>query len=301
MRLSSKGWYRADGTEIDFGEVDEEESIRTINMAIDMGVDVFDTAVIYGAGHNEELLGRAIARRRDEVVIVSKAGGCIDEGKRMMTGEKFYDTDPTDVKRFCEGSLRRLNTDYIDVYLLHTKYTDDRVDLDKAAVIRDCMEEVVREGKLRGYGWSTDWPHQLKCFIEGKHCIGTEQDFNIFAGNDETLKLCEDNNLASLCRTPLAGGALTPNAIPTRGKDDRGGGEANIKKFRAIRDVLTSDGRTVVQGALCWLWARSPVTIPIPGFRTEAQAREDIGALEFGALTPQQMEDIERIKQQETL
>jgi hypothetical protein len=140
-------------------------------------------------------------------------------------------------------------------------------------------------GKLRGYGWSTDWPHQLKCFMEGKHCIG----------NEETLKLCEDNNLASLCRSPLAGGVLTPKPN-SEGLDDRGGGEDNIRRFRAIHDVLTSGGRTVVQGALCWLWARSPATIPIPGFRTEAQARENIGALEFGPLTAEQMAEIEVIQ-----
>jgi len=296
MRLSSKGWFATDGREIDFGEVDDEQSVKTINMAIDMGINLFDTATTYGAGHNEELLGRAIAGRRGEVVIVSKAGGYIDEEKRIfgVGGKRFYDIDPREVIGFIDDSLRRLKTDYIDVYLLHSPYTDDNIDLDKAAAVRDAMEEVVQEGKLRGYGWSTDWPDQLKCFMEGPHCIGTEQDFSIFAGNEETLKLCEDNNLASLCRSPLAGGALTPK--PNRdGRDDRGGGKENVKKFQAIHDVLASGGRTVVQGALCWLWARSPVTIPIPGFRTEAQARENIGALEFGPLTPEQMEEIENI------
>ena len=81
-----------------------------------------------------------------------------------------------------------------------------------------------------------------------------------------------------------------------KGRDDRGGGDENLRKFQAIREVLTSGGRTVVQGALCWLWARSPVTIPVPGFRTEAQVRENIGALEFGPLTPEQMAEIEDLK-----
>jgi len=297
MRLSSKGWFSADGREIDFGAVDDTESIRIINLAIDMGINVFDTAVIYGAGHNEELLGQAIAGNRDKVVIVSKAGGYIDEANRRVMGNNIINTNPEDVKKLCEGSLRRLNTDYIDVYLLHTFYKNDEYDLEKAAQIRDYMEELVEEGKLRWYGWSTDWPHQLRVFMEGEHCTCTEQDLNIFAGNEETLKLCEDNNLASLCRSPLAGGALTPK--PSRvGKADRGGGEENMRKFEAIRDILTSGGRTVVQGALCWLWAKSPCTIPIPGFRTEEQVRENIGALEFGPLTPEQMEEIERIKQE---
>ena len=295
MRLSSKGWFSADGKEIDFGTVDDTESIRIINMAIDMGVNVFDTAVIYGAGHNEALLGRAIAGKRDKVVIVSKAGGYIEEEQRRMTGKNIINENPKDVKTFCEGSLRRLNTDHIDVYLLHTSYSNDKYDLEKAAEIRDYMEELVEEGKIRWYGWSTDWPHQLRVFMEGKHCTCTEQDFNIFAGNEATLRLCEDNNLASLCRSPLAGGVLVPK--PNRvGKADRGGGEENIRKLEAMRDILTSGGRTVVQGALCWLWAKSPCTIPIPGFRTEEQVRENMGALGFGPLTPEQMAEIETIQ-----
>ena len=199
----------------------------------------------------------------------------------------------------CEDSLRRLNTDYIDIYLLHTLAKDDNIDLEKAAEIRDYMQELVAEGKLRWYGWSTDWPHQLKVFMQGKHCTCTEQGLNIFTGNEETLKLCEDNNLASLCRTPLASGVL--KAKPANaGNPDRGEGEANLRKFAAMREVLTSGGRTVVQGALCWLWAKSEVTIPIPGFRTEEQVIENIGALDFGPLTSDQMAEIERIKKDYT-
>jgi len=292
MRLSGKGW-NVRGNEVDFGPVDDKESIKTINLAIDMGLKIFDTAVMYGAGHNEKLLGKAIDSRRDEIIIVSKAGWYIDEEKRSV-GESILD-NPEDVKKLCEGSLRRLNTDYIDIYLLHTPYKDDKIDLGIAAQIRDYMEELVEEGKLRWYGWSTDWPHQLKVFMEGKHCTCTEQDFNIFTGNEETLKLCEGNNLASLNRRPLAGGALTPKPR-VNGKKWHDFEEKNQKKFEAIREIITIKGRTVAQGALCWLWAKSKATIPVPGFRTEEQARDSIGALEFGPLTSEQMEEIEKIK-----
>jgi len=294
MRLSGKGW-NVRGNEIDFGPVDDRESIKTINLAIDMGINIFDTAVMYGAGHNERLLGKALDGRRDKVIIVSKAGYYIDEEKRSV-GESILD-NPKDVKKLCEGSLRRLNTDYIDIYLLHTQYKDDKIDLCKAAQIRDYMEELVGDGKLRWYGWSTDWPHQLKVFMEGKHCICTEQDFNIFTGNEETLKLCEDNNLISLNRRPLAGGALTPKPRDS-GKKWHDFEEKNQKKFDAIREILTSNGRTVAQGALCWLWAKSKATIPVPGFRTEEQVRDSIGALEYGSLTSNQMEEIEKIKEE---
>jgi len=299
MRLSSKDWFLR-GKEVDYGhgKMDDKESIRIINTAIDMGVSIFDTAVIYGAGHNEKLLGQAIGSRRDKVIIVSKAGWYINEEKRSG-GELILD-NPKDVKKLCEGSLRRLNTDYIDIYLFHTPHKDDMIDLHKAAQIRDYMEELVEDGKIRWYGWSTDWPHQLKIFMEGKHCTCTMQDFNIFAGNEETLKLCEDNNLASLNRRPLGGGALTlrshPDSKESQWKKRNDFDAKNVKKFEAIIEILTSKGRTIAQGALCWLWAKSKTTIPVPGFRTEEQARDSIGAIEYGPLTLEQMEEIEKIK-----
>jgi len=293
-RLSGKGWKGIKGNVIDFGPVDDKESIETLRLSIDMGINVFDTSVIYGAGHNERLVGKAIEGKRDKAVIVSKAGWYIDEEKRTIE-KPIIDNDPRDVKKLCEDSLRRLRTDYIDVYLFHTSYKDDKIDLEKAAQVRDCMEELVNEGKIRWHGWSTDWPHQLEVFMKGKHCVCTEMDLNIFDGNEETLKLCEDNNLASLNRRILAGGALTSKPRP-EGKKNQYLDEKDEKKFEAIKEIITSDGRSVVQGAIGWLWSRSEVNIPIAGFRTKEQALDCIGALEYGPLTLEQMEEIEKIK-----
>ena len=292
MRLSGSGWS-VRGTQIDFGPSDDKESIRIINMAIDMGIEIFDTASIYGAGHNERLLGKALGKRRDDVIIISKAGWYFDEEKRSV-GDSILD-NPEYIKIICEDSLKRLGTDHIDIYLLHTFYKDDMIDLEAAAKVRDCMEELVKEGKLRWYGWSTDWPHQLKVFMEGAHCACTEQDFNIFVGNEETLKLCEDNDLVSFSRRPLASGSL----IKKRSSDSYKKVKISKKeqeKLDSIREIITSRGETVAQGALCWLWAKSKVTLPIPGFRTEDQARDLIGTLEFGPLEYDKMEEIERIK-----
>ena len=97
MRLSSKGWYTSEGKEVNFGPVDDKESLRIIDLAVDAGVQVFDTAVLYGAGHNEKLLGRALVGKRDRVVFVSKAGKYIDEEKRAVTRKNIID-NPQDVK-----------------------------------------------------------------------------------------------------------------------------------------------------------------------------------------------------------
>ena len=127
----------------------------------------------------------------------------------------------------------------------------------------------------------------------------------MFGGNDKTLAVCEKYDLASILRGPLAMGMLTgkfdsdtklPDDDIRRGWNFQEGGQAdNLKKVEALRDVLTSGGRTLAQGALAWLWARSEVMIPIPGFKTVAQVEENAGAMQFGPLTPAQMTEVETI------
>jgi aryl-alcohol dehydrogenase-like predicted oxidoreductase len=292
MRLAGKGWFRPDGQELDMGPSDDKESIRAINEAIDRGCTLFDTADIYGAGSNEELLGKAITGRRDEVTVVTKGGFAFDEESRTLLGRYI---EPTTIKAACEGSLRRLGIDRIDLYLLHSKNVDADYDLDAAATIRDGMEELVAEGKIRCYGWSTDFPHQLEVFLKGEHCVADELDFNIFMGNEETLQMAETNGLAALIRRPLACGALSENPRKGAGTAASGGGEENRRKLEALREILTSSGRSLVQGALAWLWARSSIAIPIPGFRSFEQMEGLVGAMKFGPLTPEQMAEIENI------
>ncbi len=293
MRLAGKGWFRPDGKEIDMGESDDKESIQAINKAIDLGVNLFDSADVYGAGSNEILLGKAIAGRRDEVTLVTKGGFAFDEETRTLQGKYI---DPRSIKSACEGSLRRLNVDSIDLYLLHSKNVDADYNLEDAAIIRDGMEELVQEGKIKSYGWSTDFPHQLDVFLQGKHCVADELDFNLFMGNESTLQMAEAHGLAALIRRPLACGALSGNTDKL-GTEANGGGEENRKKLEAVQDILTSNGRTLIQGALCWLWAKSPIAIPVPGFRNMEQMLGLAGALNFKPLTSEQMVEIETLKQ----
>ena len=144
---------------------------------------------------------------------------------------------------------------------------------------------------------------------KGQNCIAVQQHFNIFEGNGEILDLCEEKNLASLIRGPLAMGVLTGkfNASSTFPHDDvrsiihafgltyfkDGKPDADsLKKLDAIREILTSNDRTLAQGSLAWLWARSEVTLPIPGFKTVQQVQDNCGALEKGPLTSDQMQEI---------
>ena len=151
------GPFWAGETPLGWGEVDDNESIRAIHAALDLGINFFDTANVYGAGHSERILGRALAGRRSQVVIATKFNAVFDEETRQVIGA---DASPEGIRRACEDSLRRLNTDYIDLYQFH----DNGYPADQAEPVRETLEELVKEGKIRFYGWSTDFPDRAEVF-----------------------------------------------------------------------------------------------------------------------------------------
>ncbi|MFG2426902.1 aldo/keto reductase [Streptomyces sp. NPDC048590] len=291
-----------DGSPLGWGRVDDEESVAAIHRALDLGVRFFDTADAYGAGHSERVLGRALAGRRDEAVIATKWGYRYDERTRVM---HEADSSPAYARRALVASLRRLGTDHIDLYQLHL----GEAPLDEAAELRDACEEFVAEGLIRAYAWSTDDPERAALFAEGEHCAAVQHACNVLEDAPEMLRTGEERRLLSIIRSPLAMGLLTGARDPGRraaagdirstppawlGWFEEGGVPAErwAKGVEAVRDILTADGRTLAQGALGWLWARSPLTVPIPGFRTVAQAEENAGALALGPLRPRQLEEI---------
>ena len=288
---------------IGYGLVDDSESIRAIHRALDLGVTLFDTADVYGAGHSERILGQALGQQRKNVLIATKFGNQFDEETRMITGG--LDDPQSHVRRACEASLRRLQTDYIDLYQLHM----GDYDLEGAAEIREILEQLVSEGKIRFYGWSTDDPERARLFAQGAHCVAIQHTLNVFEDSPAILAVCEDENLASLNRGPLSMGLLT-GKYTTRdqvGEQDIRLSSLPWNPFNAermpvhlhqldkVRQILTSDGRTLTQGALGWIWARSSRTIPIPGFKTVQQVEENVAATRFGPLTQQQMTEIEQL------
>lgn len=293
-------------TPIGWGDVDDEESIRAIHIALDLGVNLFDTANVYGAGHSERVLARAFDGRRTQVVIATKFNALFDENTRQVTS--WSSTSPESIRNECEASLRRLNTDYIDLYQFH----DNGYPAEKAAPIRDTLEELVWEGKIRSYGWSTDFPDRAQVFAQGPKCSAVQLQLNVLDDNPDMIALCEKENLAALNRGPLAMGLLTnkyTTEIKIAADDVRGekspewmkyfkDGKPNPEwaaKRDAIREILTSKGRSIAQGALAWNWARSEKTLPIPGFRTVVQVQENAGAMQFGPLTIEQMQEINKL------
>jgi aryl-alcohol dehydrogenase-like predicted oxidoreductase len=290
-----------DGQVHGFGHTEDERSLRGIRRALDLGVNFFDTADIYGCGHSERLLAQALGADRSDVIIATKFGHLYDEDRRQVEGT---DGSMAYVRWACEASLRRLGTDYIDLYLLHV----NDYPVERAAETRDALEGLVAEGKIRWYGWSTDYPERAEVIAEGRHCVAIQQNLNFFDGDTRTLALCEQLNLASVNRRPLGLGLLTGkfHAGSTLPKDDPrvlrmgwsfGEGEtaAVLTRLDAIRQILTSGGRTLAQGALCWIWGRSDSTIPIPGYTTVEQVEENVGAMQHGPLSAEEMRQIEEI------
>jgi aryl-alcohol dehydrogenase-like predicted oxidoreductase len=285
-----------------WGKVNDKESIRAIHAGLDLGVNFFDTAANYGTGYSERILAKALKGRRDQVVLATKFGYVVDqENKRITKNDAVV---VKNLKGDCENSLDRLDTDYIDLYQLHVGDYDP----EKADEVRDALEDLVRDGKIRWYGWSTDNSVGARVFAEGKHCTAIQQAMNWASAHDysSTLEVCEEFNLASINRGPLMMGLLTgkfKNKDVPLPKDDirhswnfEEGRIADIlQHVEKVKEVLTSDGRTLAQGALGWLWARSEHTIPIPGFKTVKQVEENAGAMEFGPLSDEQMAGIERI------
>ena len=272
--------------------LERRDAVRQIQAAVDLGVTLFDTAENYGQGLSERILGEALRGRRDGIVVVTKFGE-----DPMPEQDDPLALDAAAIQRKCEGSLRRLGAECLDVYLLHRR----DYSLERAPELMEALEDLVRAGKIRWYGWSTDDVERAKLFAQGEHCTAVEHRLNVFNDNPEMLELCREQNLASLNRTPLIMGMLT-GRWSAQTKLEEGDPRAKWFEYEGFRKALacaqeiepnmTAGGRSVVQGALGWIWARSPLAIPVPGFRNMEQMQELAQARQFGPLSPEAMQAI---------
>lgn len=300
-------WWDEENKPRGLGKVDDNESIRAIHCALDNGITFFDTADVYGAGHSERILGKALSGRRDKVVISTKFGNEYDETSRRVKFKDDIAPSSHFIRQACETSLHRLNTDYIDLYHLHIW----SIPLEDVPRVLDALDELVTDSLIRTYAWSTDLVEGARLFAERKNCTAVQFELNVLEDAKEMLELCEEYDLASINRSPLAMGLLTgkysaSSRLPQN--DIRGNepewmkyfkdGKPNpewLKKLNTVREILMSDGRTLVQGALSWIWARSERTIPIPGFKTAQQVGENAASMQFGPLTKEQINEIDRL------
>ncbi|MHA1905698.1 MAG: aldo/keto reductase [Candidatus Thorarchaeota archaeon] len=290
---------------IAYGEVDDKESVKTVQLGVNMGITLFDTANVYGCGRSERVLGTALKGRREDVVIATKFASVFDMNSgnpKIPCQSTGGDTSSEAIKSACDASLERLHTDYIDLYQLHS----GNLDLEKAPAVMDTLEELVESGKIRYYGWSTDDPERAALFAKGKHCASVQFRHNMTSHNYTMLENVLDKfDIAGLVKGPLGYGMLTgkykddserPEDHMMHGTKFNEGPYAIVRKtLDDLKEIVTSDGRTQAQAALGWIWAEHDSLIPIPGSKTQKQMKENAGAMEFGPLSKQQMDEVKRL------
>ena len=270
-----------------YGAADWDESIATIRRALDLGVTFIDTADIYGAGHNEVLVGRAIVGRRDEVTLATKFG--IDrsggDDKRIVRGEAGY------VKRACDASLLRLGVDHIDLYYLHRPPQTAEIEETVGA-----MAELVQQGKVRHLGLSEVDSALLRRAYAVHPISAVQSEYSLWTRDVETtvLDALRELGVGLVSYSPLGRGFLTATLDLTslgdkdfRSRNPRFAGEAgaaNLAIVEGVREVADAKGVTPAQIALAWVSAQAerlgvPVA-PIPGTKRVKWLEQNVAALD---------------------
>jgi aryl-alcohol dehydrogenase-like predicted oxidoreductase len=264
--------------------VDDAESIRTIHRAIDLGVTLFDTAEIYGPYLNEQLLGRAIAQHRDDVVIATKFGIV-----RKPDGSRGTDGSPANVRSSVEGSLSRLGTDHIDLYYQHRMDPDVPIEDTVGA-----LAELIAEGKISHYGLSEAAPTTIRRAHAVHPVTAVQTEYSLWTRDPEAevLPVLRELGIGLVPYSPLGRGFLTGsirsldqlNALDAddfRRSNPRFEGEnltANVRIVEQVDVVARELDATPAQVALAWLLAQGDDIAPIPGTKRVSRLEENVGA-----------------------
>ncbi|MEV4092263.1 aldo/keto reductase [Streptosporangium saharense] len=264
-----------------YGQADDSESIAVIHRALDLGIDFLDTADMYGRGHNEELVGRAIRDRRDEVVLATKFGIVRGEGE-----ERGVDGSPRYVRQAAEASLRRLGVDHIDLYYLHRR--DPQVPIEETV---GAMAELVAQGKVGTIGLSEVSADTLRRAHATHPIAALQSEYSLFTRGleAEILPAARELGVALVAYSPISRGLLggtlgTGEQLPDddfRKNLPRFAGENgshNEELVAEVRRIAEEAGCTPAQLALAWLLTRGEDVIPIPGTKRLRYLEENAAA-----------------------
>ncbi len=278
-----------------YGPSDERESLSTIEQSLESGINFLDTADVYGRGANEELVGRAIHGRRNEVILATKFGN-VRDSLGQFAG---VDGRPEYVHQACEASLRRLHTEYIDLYYQHR--------VDAKTPIEDtvgAMAGLVEEGKVRFIGLCEAGPATLRRAQAVHPITALQSEYSLWSRDpeDKILPLCRELGIGFVAYSPLGRGFLTGQIkrVEDLAPDDwrrnnpRFQGEnfsRNLELVRQVEKIAAEKGVKASQLALAWVLARGEDIVPIPGSRRIGHLKENIEAVGI-TLTP---EDLKRL------
>jgi aryl-alcohol dehydrogenase-like predicted oxidoreductase len=285
------------GMSFAYGTPDATEATATIHRALELGITLLDTADIYGFGENEQLVGKAVAGRRDEVVLATKFGILIDPDGRDTRGVRG---DPDYVRQACEASLGRLGVDHIDLYYQHRPDTEVPIEETVGA-----MAELVDAGKVRFLGLSEASVDTIRRAAAVHPIAALQTEWSLFSRDIEAeiVPTCRELGIGLVPYSPLGRGLLTGTVSSLdelQGDDFRrtqprfqgDNLQRNLELVTVVREIATARNATAGQVALAWLQAQGDDVVPIPGTKRRSYLEENVAALEL-ELSPDDMARLE--------
>lgn len=280
---------RIGGSELLVGEIglgcmslgtEEQPAIGIIHEALERGVNLLDTADLYDAGRNEELVGKAIRGRRDRVVLATKVGN------RRVPGQNGWTWDPSRayILTAVQESLRRLGTDYIDLYQLHGGTIEDPID-----ETIEAFEQLLKEGLIRAYGISSIRPNVIREYVDRSGIASVMNPYSIVdrRAEETVLPLLRESGISAIARGPLASGALAANREPVKGVPDYELEE--LIQLREQLESLTSAGRSLTQLAIRYSLSHPAVAAVVPGASSREQLIRNLASADVPELTEEEI------------
>ena len=268
-----------------YGPRDDNESVATLERAVELGIDFFDTADVYGVGHNEELVGKALKKYRDRVIIATKfANQVLPDGKRAINGRPEY------VRSACDASLKRLGVDHIDLYYQHR--VDKKVPIEETV---GAMAELVRKGKVRYLGLSEAGAKTIRRAHATHPITALQSEYSLWTRDyeDEVIPTLRELGIGFVPFSPLGRGFLSGNIRELPDDDmrrkvsprfDAENMQRNLKVVDRLKEIAAEKGITPSQLALAWVLAQGDDMVPIPGTKRRTYLEENVAAAQSSAI-----------------
>ncbi|MFB5678670.1 aldo/keto reductase [Paenibacillus terreus] len=279
-------------SEIGFGcmtiGTEEQKGIYLIHEALEKGINFLDTADLYDSGRNEEIVGKAVQGRRQDVILATKVGN------RRLPGQEGWVWDPSKayILEAVKESLRRLGTDYIDLYQLHGGTLDDPID-----ETIEAFEQLKREGVIRWYGISSIRPNVIREYVKRSGIVSVMNQYSLLdrRAEEEVLPLLEKEGISLIARGPVASGVLAERGVIKAAKGYLDYEQSELLKVRERLAAFANDERSMEQVAIRYSLAHPAVATAIAGASSPEQLQHNVGAAAVTSLTEQEISELRSI------